>query len=106
MMGTRSFEELLELAGEALCANDLVRRFSLAICNRPHKVGIAHALTENGLDIASARIVTDARRVRDSFYIALNGEKVTDTEVQAGIEEALMAAIHARPVAETKGGSI
>ncbi|MCH7910177.1 MAG: [protein-PII] uridylyltransferase, partial [Candidatus Hydrogenedentes bacterium] len=67
---------------------------------------IAHALTEHGLDIASARIVTDARRVRDSFYIALNHEKVTDTELQAEIEESLRAAIHARPLAETKGGSI
>ena len=67
---------------------------------------IAHALTEHGLDIASARIVTDARRVRDSFYIALNHEKVTDTELQAEIEEGLRAAIHSRPLAETKGGSI
>ena len=87
--------------------NDVSRQYTVVDIMTGDRTGllydIAHAFTEQGLDIASARIVTDARRVRDSFYIALNEEKITDTDMQAEIEEALRAAIHARPVAETRG---
>ncbi len=90
--------------------NDASRRYTVVDIMTGDRTGllydIAHTFTEHGLDIASARIVTDARRVRDSFYIALNGEKIADTDVQAEIEEALRAAIHTRPVAETKGGHV
>ena len=90
--------------------NDVSRQYTVVDIMTGDRTGllydIAHAFTEQGLDIASARIVTDARRVRDSFYIALNEEKITDTDMQAEIEEALRAAIHARPVAETRGGHL
>lgn len=63
---------------------------------------ISRAMTACGLDIASARIVTDARRVRDSFYITLNDAKIEDKESQAAIEETLRGALHPRPAIEAK----
>jgi len=66
---------------------------------------MARAITEAGLDISSARIVTDARRVRDSFYVTKNKGKIRNRSEQAGIRDGLCAAIHPRPAMETKGGS-
>ncbi len=90
--------------------NEASRRFTVLDIMTGDRTGllydIAHALTDRGVDIISARVVTDARRVRDSFYIALSGEKITDTDLQAEIEEALRAAIHERPAVETKGGAV
>lgn len=89
--------------------NEASRRFTVVDIITGDRTGllydVVHALTEKGLDIESARIVTDARRIRDSFYIAHNGGKITDSERLAEIEEALIDAIHARPAVETKGGS-
>lgn len=65
---------------------------------------IARAMTGVGLDIASARIVTDARRVRDSFYVTLNKVKI-GAAMEEQVRDALHAAIHPRPVSEAKGGS-
>lgn len=65
---------------------------------------IAKTMKDQGLDISSARIFTDARRVRDSFYVTLNSGKVDDKELQAQMAEALQAAIHPRPAVELKGG--
>ncbi len=67
---------------------------------------ITRSLTNQGLDIASARVVTDARRVRDSFYISLNGGKIEDSGLQADIREALEQAIHPGPAVESKGGTV
>lgn len=64
---------------------------------------ITQAIAGAGLDIATARIVTDARRIRDSFYVTLNGKKIESMETQAAIRDSLQAAIHPRNVAETKG---
>jgi [protein-PII] uridylyltransferase len=54
---------------------------------------VAAAMTAAGLDIASARIVTDARRVRDSFYVARDGGKIEESavidRVRANIEDAI-----------------
>jgi [protein-PII] uridylyltransferase len=65
---------------------------------------ITRIMSELGLDISTARIVTDVQRVRDSFYITKDGCKVTDEEVLAAIRDAIHHAIHPRAVAETKGG--
>ncbi len=64
---------------------------------------VSRTMTRHGLDIASARIVTDARRVRDSFYVTLDRMKLEDKPLQAEIVEALKEAIHPRPVAQTIG---
>ncbi|GMW01318.1 MAG: bifunctional uridylyltransferase/uridylyl-removing enzyme [Candidatus Hydrogenedentota bacterium] len=64
---------------------------------------ITRAMFNEGLDIAQARIVTDARRIRDSFYVTLNGEKVEEEESLAAIQEGLHNAIHPRAAVETKG---
>jgi [protein-PII] uridylyltransferase len=66
---------------------------------------ITKAMAKAGLDISTARIVTDARRIRDSFYVTLDGQKIEDLEKQAVIRETLHEAIHPRNVAETKGDS-
>jgi [protein-PII] uridylyltransferase len=65
---------------------------------------MAKAIAECGLDIANARIVTDAQRVRDSFYVTMQGAKIEDKETQAHIAEAIRHAIHPAPAVE-KGGS-
>ena len=64
---------------------------------------ITRAMATAGLNIATARIVTDVRRVRDSFYVTLDGCKITDQETQASIREAVMQAIHPRSLTETEG---
>lgn len=67
---------------------------------------ITRAEADAGLDIATARIVTDARRVRDSFYVTLNGHKIEDPQLQSDIRDTLHNAIHPRTLAETKGGTV
>ncbi len=54
---------------------------------------VVGAMAEAGLDISTARIVTDARRVRDSFYVTLEGRKIGEEE-QSEIRACLHNAIH------------
>jgi [protein-PII] uridylyltransferase len=61
---------------------------------------ITQAIAAAGLDISTARIVTDARRVRDSFYVSLDKGKIWEKERQARIREVLHNAIHPRTLAE------
>jgi [protein-PII] uridylyltransferase len=65
---------------------------------------ITCAMTEAGLDIASARIVTDARRVRDSFYVTRQGSKIEEADNQEAVRSHLTAAVRARVSTEVKGG--
>jgi [protein-PII] uridylyltransferase len=65
---------------------------------------IVKAMADVGLDIVSARIVTDARRVRDCFYINHENEKIQDEHFQGVIRDALRDAIHPRSALESKGG--
>ncbi len=67
---------------------------------------ITRALSEVGMDIQSARIVTDARRVRDAFYVRLNNRKLEDPAAQLVVQEALTSAIERRSPAERKGGTL
>ncbi len=62
---------------------------------------ITQAMAAAGLDISAARIVTDARRVRDSFYVTLDRRKIWEQEKQAQIRDELHNAIHPRTLAET-----
>jgi [protein-PII] uridylyltransferase len=64
---------------------------------------ITRAMSDLGLDIATARIVTDARRVRDSFYVTQNERKIEDEAVLASLRDGMHHAIHPRAVADTKG---
>ncbi len=66
---------------------------------------VTRSMADAGLDISTARIVTDARRVRDSFYVTMNSHKVLDETTQAELRETVHQAIHPRTLAETKGGS-
>lgn len=54
---------------------------------------MVRALSDMGVDFVSARIVTDARHARDSFYVRLNDSKIDDEERQQAIREGLAAAI-------------
>jgi len=65
---------------------------------------ITRAMTEAGLDIAAARIVTDARRVRDSFYVTMSSDPITGEEIQEDIRRIVHNGIHPRRLADTKGG--
>ncbi|MBI2431354.1 MAG: [protein-PII] uridylyltransferase, partial [Candidatus Hydrogenedentes bacterium] len=64
---------------------------------------IARALAERGVDFRSARIVTDARRVRDSFYVRMNDAKLEGATVQERVREALLEAILPMTLAGTQG---
>jgi len=67
---------------------------------------ITRAMSEIGLDISTARIVTDVHRVRDSFYVTKDGNKLEQELVQAEVRESLHNSIHPRSAAETKGGKV
>ncbi|MBN2308164.1 MAG: HD domain-containing protein, partial [Candidatus Hydrogenedentes bacterium] len=67
---------------------------------------ITRAMTDAGLDISTARIVTDVRRVRDSFYVTKDNAKIEGHDMQTAIREGLVNAIHLRTAAESKGGTI
>ena len=64
---------------------------------------IARAMADAGLDISTARIVTDALRVRDSFYVTMAHSRIEDENTQAEIRTRLHSAIHPRTLAEAKG---
>jgi [protein-PII] uridylyltransferase len=66
---------------------------------------ITRAMAEAGLDISTARIVTDARRVQDSFYVTKDHRKIMENETQEEVREKLHSAIHPRTLAESKGGT-
>lgn len=66
---------------------------------------IARVFAEARLDIATSRIVTDARRVRDSFYVSRDGRQVTELKEQAIIENAILDAIHPRTPESISGVS-
>jgi [protein-PII] uridylyltransferase len=55
---------------------------------------LCNAFAQARLDISSSRIVTDARRVRDSFYISRDHTKIIDPNDQHTIEAAILNAIH------------
>lgn len=64
---------------------------------------ITNAIAGAGLDIAAARIVTDARRVRDSFYVTAEGQKLE--QAQEPVRRLLHDAIHPRAALKGKGGT-
>jgi [protein-PII] uridylyltransferase len=88
--------------------NHASRRFTIVDVMAGDRTGllydIARTLREAGADLSNARIVTDARRVRDSFYISRHGAKIEDPAELAAIERALRQTILGRPAAEIEGG--
>lgn len=66
---------------------------------------IARALSGMGVDILSARIMTDARRVRDAFYVRLNNKKIEDYATQNAIRNGLQEAVLPAMTADAKGVS-
>ena len=57
---------------------------------------ISRAMAAAGLDITTAHIVTDARRVRDSFYVSRNGTQVVHESEQEAIRKGIHDAIYDR----------
>jgi len=64
---------------------------------------ITRAMAEAGLNITAARVVTDARRVRDSFYVHKNHNRILDEEERETVRASIHNAIHPRSTAESKG---
>jgi len=64
---------------------------------------ITRAMADAELDISTARIVTDVRRVRDSFYVTLHDLKLENEQTKAEIREVIHNAIHPRTLAEKMG---
>ncbi len=54
---------------------------------------MAHALSESGVDIRAARIMTDVRHVRDSFYVRVRGGKIPKGPEQEALAATLERAI-------------
>jgi [protein-PII] uridylyltransferase len=66
---------------------------------------ITRAIAELNLNISTARIVTDARRVRDSFYVTRENRRVEDPRQQEEIRNMIHHAIHPRSSTQAKGGT-
>lgn len=66
---------------------------------------IACAFASVNADLRTARIITDARRVRDAFYIRQCNAKITSADAQAAVRGALEQAIQGPVMAESKGGT-
>lgn len=83
--------------------NHVSRRFTVIDIFSGDRTGllydIARAFRERGVDVSNARIVTDARRVRDSFYISINGAKIEDPAELLAIEETVRNNILGRSAA-------
>lgn len=54
---------------------------------------IAQVFAEHGVDFVSSHVVTDARQVRDSFYVRLGDAKIEDPTVQATVRSELESVI-------------
>ncbi len=67
---------------------------------------ITRAMAEAGLDIWTARIVTDARRVRDSFYVNINRCRIESGEAQEAVRACIHDAIHPRTPVEAEGEAL
>lgn len=83
------------------------RRYTVIDIETGDRTGLLYDITRSmakaGLDISSALIVTDARHVRDSFYVTKDNAKIETMELQAAIREELEQAIHPKPAVEMKG---
>jgi len=87
--------------------NKSSRKFTVIDVETGDRTGLLYdvtrAMASAGLDISSARIVTDARHVRDSFYVTRYGAKIETAELQAVVRDGIYDAIHPKPAVETKG---
>lgn len=61
---------------------------------------MACAFARHAVDILSSHIVTDARQVRDSFYVRLGSSKIDDPATQAAIRSELELAIRPHAAVE------
>ncbi|MFO7975311.1 MAG: [protein-PII] uridylyltransferase [Candidatus Hydrogenedentota bacterium] len=66
---------------------------------------ITRAMAKLNLNISTARIVTDARRVRDSFYVTRENKRIEDPRQQEEIRNVIHHAIHPRSSRQAKGGT-
>jgi [protein-PII] uridylyltransferase len=78
--------------------NDSSRTHTVIDIETGDRTGLLYDLSKMmssaDLDIASSRIVTDARRARDSFYVTRDGRKLTEAGEQRELESAILTAIH------------
>ena len=64
---------------------------------------VSRTLASVDVDIRSARIVTDARRVRDSFYVRKANGKLENHSEQEAVEQAVVKALSSRAATDAKG---
>lgn len=87
--------------------NDVSRSDTVIDIEAPDRTGLlfdmGSALAAAGVDVRTARIVTDARRVRDAFYVQRDGEKLETEEEQARIRDGLAAAVRGMMPATSPG---
>jgi [protein-PII] uridylyltransferase len=82
--------------------NNVSRTFTVVDIEAGDRTGllydIAKVFTEHNIEIQSSRIVTDARRVKDAFYISQNNSKIEDTALLEKLQEELLHATGAVPL--------
>ncbi|MBI2424088.1 MAG: [protein-PII] uridylyltransferase [Candidatus Hydrogenedentes bacterium] len=61
---------------------------------------VTRCLATHGVELYSARIVTDARRARDAFYVRLHNGKIADTAIQEQVRTALVQILQPEQWAE------
>lgn len=87
--------------------NAVSQRHTVVDIETGDRVGLlydmARAMAASDVDIYFARIVTDAHRVRDAFYVQQHGAKIEDTAAQAKLRQGLLHAIAGTTPAEITG---
>jgi len=81
--------------------NRASQRFTVVDVRGEDRLGLLHdlaaALAEARLEIAVAKVATEANRAIDSFYVTRSGRKLTDAAEVEAVRERLAAAVPAPP---------
>jgi [protein-PII] uridylyltransferase len=87
--------------------NEASRTDTIIDIEAPDRTGLlfdmGSALAAAGVDVRTARIVTDARRVRDAFYVQRDGQKLVQDEELTQIRDGLAAAVRGMMPAGSTG---
>ena len=90
--------------------NEASRAFTVVDVRAEDRLGLLHdvaaCFAEVGLEIALAKVATEANRAIDSFYVARDGQKLVDPEALETLREKLEGALGGRaasPMPEVAG---
>jgi [protein-PII] uridylyltransferase len=82
--------------------NEASRAFTVVDVRAEDRLGLLHdvaaCFADAGLEIALAKVATEANRAIDSFYVARGGEKLIDPEALEALREQLEGVLGGRAV--------